>query len=272
MAAGTILDIMLDELELGPNVRQCRDDERVNAIVLSAGTNGILVPIDVEPGKTKKYSLVDGWHRVGAAEKLGLKSIPARLLPKSVSDAERTARQLCVNTLRSNYNAIERAHAANRLKDETGHSQAETAANVGMKEPAFTRMVALCRLPEAIQQLIAVGKISASAGYQLTRIEDPREQWQEAEALAGGKSTRDGVSEKVLKRSPASRKSRESRIDVQLGAGHAFKYTGPAISFDSLVEHLELFLSRARKYRRKGVELADFVTLLNAEAKAEVGP
>jgi ParB/RepB/Spo0J family partition protein len=272
MNATKVLEIPLADIEIGPNVRQVRDKDRMQAIALSARTKGILVPLEVEPGEAKPYRLLDGWHRIGVCEMLGLATAPARIREACQTPAERIELQFCINTLRGNLNPMERAQAAVRLINETGKSQAETAASLGMKEASFSRLIALCRLPEWIQDLVAAGKIPADTAYKLSRIEDSAEQERQARAAAAGTATRDDVSRQMQKRPRAAGAARSPQLAVELGGGHGLRFTGPSLTFDGLIEQLERFTSRAKKYQRKGVELAAFISLLNAEARAEVAP
>lgn len=64
-----------------------QDNEEMDALVESIRTNGILTPLTVRPLDNGEYEIVSGHRRFRAAQKAGLETVPAIILPMSRDEA-----------------------------------------------------------------------------------------------------------------------------------------------------------------------------------------
>lgn len=64
-----------------------QDNEEMDALVESIRTNGILTPLTVRPLENGEYEVISGHRRLYAAQKAGLETVPAVILPMSRDEA-----------------------------------------------------------------------------------------------------------------------------------------------------------------------------------------
>jgi len=214
-----------------------------------------------------------GQRRWMAAELAGLETIPAVVRDKPRNEAEALEIRLIENMARQGLAPLEQAAGLDQLMKATGSTASDVARRVGMKPATVTKSLSLLHLPEPIREKIDAGLISAGAGYELARVEDPRLQMEFAEKVAGGTLTRDGISG-FLKREKRNRSKPSSvnsaRVAAVLGAGRTIVLSGSGItSLDVMIQWLEELLGRARKVRPQGIEIRTFVKMLKDQAKTE---
>ena len=64
-----------------------QDNEEMDALVESIRMNGILTPLTVRPLENEEYEVVSGHRRLYAAQKAGLETVPAIIMPMSRDEA-----------------------------------------------------------------------------------------------------------------------------------------------------------------------------------------
>ncbi len=114
------------------------------------------------------------------------------------------------------------------------------------------------------------GAISAGAGYELTRIEDPTKQAQLAQQVAERRLTRDRVSEAVkADRDPVPVKpsGATNRATATLTGGESVSVSASSLTLDRFVEVIESVLNRARRARGR-MDLKTFVQMLRMKPKS----
>lgn len=263
-----VIEFPLAELELGENIRDKVDEQKAKAIALSAREHGIMVPIEVVLGPDGRKVVMDGANRVRATELLGRTTIPTVVLDRTFTDSERIERQFILNCCRSDLTPLEKAKGLERLMESTKWNQAEVARRVGMSEAAVSRSLAILKLPVDVQQQVAAGKIAESKAYQLTQVANAAEQSTLAQEVAAEGLPRDELSRRVRKSSagaPAS-DAKVARVTIKRPEGRTLSVSGGELTLSSLIDCLEGVLAGAKKAHRRGVELAAFVRLANAEA------
>ena len=93
------LNVPLARIHVPENVRAL-NTEHVDALAASIALQGMLVPIVVCPAKAEiavtdyEYELVAGFHRVAAADKLGLVEIPAVIRDSAGGKADRAVENI----------------------------------------------------------------------------------------------------------------------------------------------------------------------------------
>ncbi len=168
--AEELLDLDLDLIE--PNSEQPRTrftEENLEELTQSIRVNGIVQPIIVRR-KGSTYEIVAGERRWRAAQRAGLRKIPA--VVKDVSDEKLLELALVENIQRQELNPIEEAKAYKNLINTIGLTQEMVAERVGKNRTVITTSLRLLKLPDEIQKLIEEEKISAGHGRALLMIDD----------------------------------------------------------------------------------------------------
>lgn len=193
----SFIEVDLDLIE--PNSEQPRtkfSEENLEELTQSIRINGIVQPILVRK-KGGTYQLVAGERRWRAAQRAGLKKIPA--IVKNVSDEKLLELALIENIQRQELNPMEEAKAYKNLIDSIGLTQEMIAERVGKNRTVITTALRLLKLPNSIQKLIEEEKISAGHGKVLLIIDDSEAQIRLAKTIIEMKlSVRD--TEKAIKR------------------------------------------------------------------------
>jgi ParB family transcriptional regulator, chromosome partitioning protein len=176
-----LLDIDLDLIE--PNSEQPRTrftEENLEELTQSIRANGIVQPIVVRR-KGSHFQLVAGERRWRAAQRAGLKKIPA--VVKDVSDEKLLELALVENIQRQELNPIEEAKAYKNLINTVGLTQEMVAERVGKNRTVVTTSLRLLKLPDDIQKYIEEEKISAGHGRALLMIDDIESQKRVAKTI-----------------------------------------------------------------------------------------
>ena len=169
--AGSLLRDV-DIAHVVPNRYQPRDHfDEGNLISLAASISevGVIQPIivrEIEEG----YEIIAGERRWRAAQRAGLRSIPA--LVRASDDKGSLEAAVVENVHRQDLNALEEAAAYRQLLDDFGLTQEAVAARVGRSRSAVANIVRLLNLAPSIQRLIVEGHLSAGHGRALLALED----------------------------------------------------------------------------------------------------
>ena len=213
--------VSLMELELSqirPNPRQPRrtfDDESIGRLAESIDAEGVVQPIvvrDAEGG----YEIIAGERRWRAAERAGLRTIPAIVRPSD--ERESLVLALAENVAREDLNPIDQARAYAMLSDELDLTQAEIARRVGRSRASIANTLRLLELPDAALDVISSGALSEGHGRALLLAADQGRRLElAARAVERGWSVRD--LEAAAKRGPKAKPRparRPGAIDEEL--------------------------------------------------------
>ncbi|MFN2451856.1 MAG: ParB/RepB/Spo0J family partition protein [Candidatus Dormibacteria bacterium] len=166
----------LSELPLAairPNPEQPRntfDENDLDALADSIRLHGLLQPVVVEPAGVG-YQLVAGERRLRAAERAGLRTIPAIVRPASESARQALELALTENLLRTELSPLEEATAYARLSDTFGLTHEAIGMRLGRSRATVSNLVRLLNLAPEVQQMISAGRISAGHGRALLGLE-----------------------------------------------------------------------------------------------------
>jgi ParB family chromosome partitioning protein len=167
-------EIALDRIEPDPDQpRRTFDPERLEELAASIRQQGVLQPIAVRYDATRdRYVIIHGERRWRAAQLAGLPTIPA--IVRQVSDEQRLIQQLMENILREDLNALDRAAALRRLKQQLGDVPWEQVAEtVGIKRSRLFQLLATEKLPEPVQEAIRAGRLSEKQTRPLQGLPEP---------------------------------------------------------------------------------------------------
>ncbi len=167
-------EIALDRIEPDPDQpRRSFDPERLEELAASIRLQGVLQPIAVRYDAARdRYVIIHGERRWRAAQLAGLTTIPA--IVREVSDEQRLIQQLMENILREDLNALDRAAALRRLKQQLGDVPWEHVAEaVGIKRSRLFQLLATEKLPEPVQEAIRSGRLSEKQTRPLHGLPEP---------------------------------------------------------------------------------------------------
>lgn len=262
--------LSLDQIIAKPQVRKSFAEDPLEGMIESIEAVGQLQPIRVRR-EGERFIIVDGERRYRAFQAMNRLTIAAIIEAQALSEGDIVQRQLIANCQREDLTASEKGTAILQLMAATGWNASQVAAKLGMSSAMATRFMAILTLPDDIQQLIASGDIAASAGYELSRIDDKELQTDLAAKLASRSLTRDALSGIVKARNNPSMKGSKSstgRFTAPLGAGRAVTFVSDALNVEGAINMIEELLVKLRKARSQGVSLGTFVQMLKDNSQA----
>jgi ParB family chromosome partitioning protein len=161
---------------IDPNPYQPRRDfpvESLSDLVGSLRTHGLLQPIVVRRDG-EGYQLVAGERRWRAARELGWEHIDAVVV--DADDQKMLEWSIIENLQREGLDAIELAHAFQRMIREFRLTQDEVARRVGQSRSGVANMIRLLELPAAVQERVSRGTVPMGAARALVTLGDPERQ------------------------------------------------------------------------------------------------
>jgi ParB family transcriptional regulator, chromosome partitioning protein len=149
------------------------DEEELEALAASIRERGVLQPILVRPSPLTqgRYQIVAGERRWRAAQRAGLRELPAVI--RELDDLKTLEIAIIENVQRVDLNAIEEAFGYRDLIDRFGRTQDEIAQIVGKSRSHVANAIRLLGLPEAVQQDLRAGRLSAGHARALAAAPDP---------------------------------------------------------------------------------------------------
>lgn len=172
MSSEEMVEIDTDLIE--PNNFQPRtnfNEEKLEELAQSIRANGVIQPLLVRRVDNDKYQLVAGERRWRAAQRAGLLKVPC--VVREIPEDKMLELALVENIQRQELSAIEEAQAYKRLIETLGFTQEMVAQRVGRDRTFITNYLRLLRLPEDIQQMVEVEKLSTGHARALLGIDDP---------------------------------------------------------------------------------------------------
>ncbi len=210
-----------DDLVLVTNEKSPLFDERVhlpvdenlvlNMMFAPDGVpQGVLEPVSVVRNtETGKIEVVIGRQRVKAAreankrlKKAGLESIRVPGLIQRTTAHKALGMIISENELRQNDTPLGRAKKAQRYID-LGRDESEIAVLFGISKASVKNLLSLLDAPAAVRNAVESGKITASDGYKLSKLEPAEAKEKVAELQESAPRT------PGKKRSRNARKARE---------------------------------------------------------------
>ncbi len=139
----------------------------------SVREKGVLQPVLLRPapGVTGEYQLVAGERRWRAAQRAGLRTLPA--VVRELDDLQVLEIAIVENVQRSDLNALEEAQGYKALIDRFSRTQEAVAQVVGKSRPYVANALRLLSLPEPVLALLAEGSLSAGHARALVGAADP---------------------------------------------------------------------------------------------------
>jgi ParB family transcriptional regulator, chromosome partitioning protein len=172
---GILKDERYAEVEIEdiiPNPLQPRlkfNPESIEELARSIKETGVIQPIVVVP-EGDNYKIIVGERRWRAAQKAGLKRIPA--LVRSIPKEKQLEVSLVENLHREGLNPLEVAFVFRRMMEELGFTQEAVADKVGKDRSSVTNYLRLLHLPQPVQDYLSEDKLSMGHARALAALED----------------------------------------------------------------------------------------------------
>lgn len=170
---GNVTAIPTSSVIAGDNDRRKFDQDELERLAKSLDEIGLAQPITVRPLGNDTFRIVAGERRFRAAMLNGWEAIPA-LIDSSMDDARESAVMLAENTGRVDLNPIEEAKAYRKRLD-SGDTIADTAQIAGVTARRIERRLALLRLDDSVQDLIASGWLGTTNADQMVGLTPERQ-------------------------------------------------------------------------------------------------
>ncbi len=155
MPGRSLLQLPVEAIERNPNQPRKRfEEQKLEELAASIREHGIVEPILVRR-EGGKYRILAGERRWRAAQRAGLKEVPAVLREASERQAFELA--LVENLQREDLNAIEEAEAYEVLIEEHGLTQDAIAQRVGKERSTVANALRLLGLPSEVRDLVRDG-------------------------------------------------------------------------------------------------------------------
>jgi len=169
---GSLVQVPVAQIRPNPyQPRRAFDEAALSDLAESLRSSGLLQPIVVRPANGE-YELIAGERRLRAADRLGWTEIGA--VVRDVDDRTLLTLALVENLQRDQLSPIDEALGYRRLMEEFGVSQTELASLVGRSRPAVANALRLLKLPDDVQDLVHVGRLSMGHARALLQLSDFR--------------------------------------------------------------------------------------------------
>jgi ParB family chromosome partitioning protein len=166
----SLLMLPVEAIERNPNQPRKRfEEEKLAELAASIRTHGVVEPILVRK-EGGRYRILAGERRWRAAQRAGLKEVPA--VVREASEREAFELALVENLQRADLNAIEEAEAYEVLMEDHGLTQERLAERVGKERSTVANALRLLRLPEDVRDLVRGGALDMGHARALLALEE----------------------------------------------------------------------------------------------------
>jgi len=172
--ASGVREIPIELIHRNPGQpRQVFDEADLAELEASVRDKGVLQPILVRPSRARsgEFEIVAGERRWRAAQRAGLVAIPA--LVRELGDLEAFEIAIIENIQRADLNPIEEGRAYSALMGQLQVTQEEVARRVGKSRSHVANTLRLAALPEAVQDHLVAGRLTAGHARALLTAENP---------------------------------------------------------------------------------------------------
>ena len=165
----TLLMLPVEAIERNPGQPRKRFEEsKLEELAASIREHGIVEPILVRKSGAS-YRILAGERRWRAAQRAGLKEVPAVL--REASEREAFELALVENLQREDLNAIEEAEAYEVLVEDHGLTQEKIAERVGKDRSTVANALRLLKLPGDVRDLVRDGQLDMGHARALLGLE-----------------------------------------------------------------------------------------------------
>lgn len=173
----SLSQVLVSQVRANPQQpRSVFDRQKLEELKQSILENGLIQPITVRSVK-EGYELIAGERRLRAVQELSIHQIPAYVMDVE-SEEQLLELALIENIQRDDLNALEVAHAYDRLQKEYNLTQEAVARKVGKDRTTVANFIRLLKLPEPIQDSLKKEEISMGHARAIMGLNSRSEQIQ----------------------------------------------------------------------------------------------
>ncbi|MDQ2994581.1 MAG: ParB/RepB/Spo0J family partition protein [Pseudomonadota bacterium] len=146
------------------------DPEHLQELADSIRAQGIIQPILARKITHNRYEIIAGERRWRAAQLAGLQEVPVVI--RDINDDAAVAMALIENIQREDLNAIEEAHALQRLIDEFSMTHAQVSEAVGKSRASVTNLLRLLQLHDDVKTMVERGDLEMGHARAMLSLSD----------------------------------------------------------------------------------------------------
>ena len=182
-AKGPVRMIPLQKAEPNPDQpRKVFDPEALQDLADSIAEHGIIQPLTVREADGGYYQIIAGERRWRAARMAGIEEIPVLIVD---ADDEKAAKMALIENLqREDLNPMEEAMGYQRLMDEYGLTQEETAKAVTKSRSAVANTLRLLQLQAPIAEMVADGRLTPGHARAVMTVPGEKRQLAAAQKIS----------------------------------------------------------------------------------------
>jgi ParB family chromosome partitioning protein len=170
--------IPITQIEANPKQpRKKFSPETLDELATSIREHGLIQPLVVNEIQTpygSRYQLIAGERRWRAAQRAGMKTVPAIL--KGATPQQMLELALVENVQRAELNALEEAEAYQQLIHEFELTQEQVASKVGKDRTTISNALRLLKMPDALKDAVLNETIREGHARALAQITDAKKQ------------------------------------------------------------------------------------------------
>ncbi len=192
------------------NPRRTFDEAALEELAASLRNQGVLQPILVRRDARGGYRIIAGERRWRAAQRAGLKELPA--IVREATDAEAYELALVENIQRADLNPLEEAEAFRRLIDERKLTQEQVSDRVGKDRSTVANALRLLALPNEVKQLLIEGDLDMGHARAILGLTRPADMVTLARAVVTDRLTVRETEARVKAQRPASPAKKKAQV------------------------------------------------------------
>jgi len=233
--------------------RKTFTEESLQQLAQSLKTAGQLQPIRVRwNADHAKWVIISGDRRYRAAIIAGLKTIACLFVDRPLTESEIRQESLIENLLREDLLPIEAAQGYRQLMEMNGWTIQQVAEALNITKGTVSKSLSLLKLPPDIQAQVDEGKISPSAGYEVSRLDGEAAQRELAARIVTDGLKRDETGEAVGKTSRPKSKDAEPKATTTkvlhvTGAKLSITWQKKTVRNKDIIDALEQALAQVRE-------------------------
>ena len=170
-SADSVREIPVELIDRNPYQTRTHFDEiALNELADSIKASGVVQPITVRK-HAERFQLITGERRWLASQRAGKVTVPA--IVRQVSNEQAMEITIIENLQREDLNAVEQAHAYERLSREFGLTQEQMAQRTGKDRSSVANFLRLLKLPAEILKLVESNQLTFGHAKALMGMDSP---------------------------------------------------------------------------------------------------
>lgn len=246
--------------------RKAFDEGELIALAENMKAHGQQVPVIVYG--SDPYMLLDGERRLRAKMLGGSKEIDALVLAEKPSVSALHVLQMSLEAHKVGLTAMERSNLLRRMQEENGWGVAELTANLHMRQPTVSKLLALQRLDADVQAMVQNGEVDIERAYVVSQ-EEPEKQ---KELLKAGLS-REELRQRVRNGGAGGgKRSEEKRIRTArfaVAKGLTVSVQGEELDLSRAIEVLMEAVRELKKGQSQGLTIESQIRVMRDRARRE---